>query len=229
MKNKRVLLILVPLVLILLWLIIFTIDYVRYINNKTPIFSFKTTVIEEDDYKYTLYNCALYKVIKYGSLYGKNVIEFGSLFMKPNNDSLTKKEYDYINEYFKQQDLKEIKNDDEMCFVSSKVLNVIRGSRSYLKDVSIFVRGGCYYVSDKVIKLDSGYSIPYKVVLNNKEETKIELVKSPGDGTYYAKDMKKLFGKSSRIAIDHIDVNMLNNDIIDQVNEYFYPLKLVKE
>lgn len=223
MKRKYNLIIIVQISIIMTILLgTFIIDYTRYLNNKKPIFVINTKENNVNGTEYTIYNGLLYKVIEYKSKYGKNYIEFVNIFKKINILELEKKEYDFIKEYFIEKSDKE----DGMCFNAIKIYNVESTDKKYIKEVSLWVRSECYYAEMRELHSGHGYSIPYKIILNNKSDLKIDNVLYPGDGDMYGKDMKKLFSLGVRIAMDNIDYESVNNDINQQVEEYFYPLKL---
>lgn len=223
MKKRKTLIILISILSVIFILsIIFIIDYSRYLNNKKPIFVISTKENTINNTTYTLYNGILYKVIEYKSLYGKNYMEFTNIFKKVDVVELTLEEYNFIKDYFNE----EIPENDSRCFNVVSIYDVKSPNKKYIKEVSLWVKSSCYYVEQRKINETKGYSIPYKLTLNSKEDLKIDNVMSPRDESYYTKDMKKIFEKKVRLAMDNTNFKEINSNIKHQVEEYFYPLKL---
>lgn len=223
MKKRKLLIILISVLSVIFILsTIFIIDYSRYLHNKKPIFVISTKENTINNTKYTLYNGILYKVIEYKSLYGKNYMEFTNIFKKVDVVELTIEEYNFIKDYFNE----EIPENDSKCFNVVNIYDVEYSNKKHIKEVSLWVKSSCYYVEQRKINISTGYSIPYKLILNSKDNLNIDNVMSPRDGSYYNKDMKKIFEKSVRLAMDNINFKEINNNIKNQVEEYFYPLKL---
>ena len=73
-------------------------------------------------------------------------------------------------------------------------------------------------VDNKLVE-ESGSSIPYKITLNKDINYSVDKVESPRDGSYYSKDMKKLFPRYVLNKMDNIHENGTIDRLIYNVEE----------
>ena len=84
-----------------------------------------------------------------------------------------------------------------------------------------------HYLENSDIKIDSGYSMPHKFVLEKQSDTFIVTEsRIPRDGTYYAEDMKNIFPKSVINDMDNVysdgTIDRLEMQIDEQLKLYFH-------
>jgi len=115
---------------------------------------------------------------------------------------------------------------NEKWFVSFKTY-LIEEKKNQTYNIYAWVLEESYYLENNEILESSGSSIPHKFVVK-KENNEYIVVSSqiPRDGSYYSKDMKKLFPRSVRKKMEkvHIDgtFERLSLDIEKQVSLYFH-------
>ena len=115
---------------------------------------------------------------------------------------------------------------DAKTFASMDVYLIQEEKRDVCYIIYAWVLEEKYYLENDEIKQDGGSSIPHKFVLARvNDEFVVTNVVIPGDGSYYADDMKSIFPSSVRNDMEdiHTDGTMeeLNADIQKQVEEYF--------
>lgn len=136
--------------------------------------------------------------------------------------------YDAIENYILGEREKDIKHyENEKWFVSFEVYLLEEKERDSLYCVYAWVLEESYYNDNGKIELGSGSSIPHEFTVKNANgEFKVTESKIPRDGSYYQKDMEKLFPKYVREDMDkvHIDgtIEKLSYDIQKQVKLYFH-------
>ena len=116
-------------------------------------------------------------------------------------------------------------HDNEKTFVSMKIYLIKEKNTQY--NAYAWVLDGKYYLENDEIKQDSGSSIPYKFIVENREgEFSIVDFQIPRDGSYYPGDMKNIFPSNVRRNMEniHIDgtIEKLQLDIEQQTKLYFH-------
>jgi len=115
---------------------------------------------------------------------------------------------------------------NEKTFASMRVYLIEEEKRESLYNIYAWVLEEKYYLEYNEIKKDSGSSIPYKFIVANIDG-KFTVTDSiiPGDGSYYADDMKNIFPWSVRVDMEGVytdgTIEELHADIQKQINEYF--------
>ncbi len=118
-------------------------------------------------------------------------------------------------------------HDNEKTFASIKIYLVNEKTSKKLYHVYTWVLEEKYYLENKKIKQDSGFSIPYKFVVEFIDnEYIVTASKTPRDGSYYSKDMEEIFPNSVRKKIDDAytdsTIERLKLDIIEQTKLYYH-------
>lgn len=88
-----------------------------------------------------------------------------------------------------------------------------KGNETY---VYVWALVESYYVQDNKLITNSGYSIPYKFIIENNE---IKGYKVPGDGTEYTKTIKKIFPEYIR---NKFNEKLVDNDKIREEKQQHY-------
>ena len=133
-----------------------------------------------------------------------------------------------ILEYLQEENDNQIKKyDNEKWFISFRIYLLEEKKRDSLYNVYAWVLGESYYNKDNDVFKESGFSIPYKfVVENNKDNFVVTKKVNPRDGSLYDDDMEKIF--PSYVIRDmknvHTDgtIERLEIDIQKQVKLYFH-------
>ena len=117
--------------------------------------------------------------------------------------------------------------DGEKTFVSMRVFLLDEVTKDDHYNFYAWVLEGKYYLENNEIKESSGSSIPYKFVIKKKDGKFIVVdYKIPRDGSYYSKDIKKIFPRDVRSVIDdvHSDgtIKRLQLDRDEQTKLYFH-------
>ena len=115
---------------------------------------------------------------------------------------------------------------DAKTFANMRVYLIQEEKRDVCYIIYAWVLEEKYYLENNEIKEDSGSSIPHKFVLAREDdEFVVTNVVTPGDGSYYADDMKSIFPSNVRNDMEdiHTDGTMeeLNADIQKQKELYF--------
>lgn len=133
-----------------------------------------------------------------------------------------------IREYLVKKGDNETKHHDlEKTFVSMHVYLLEEEKRDSLYYIYAWVVDGKYYLEDDKLLQDSGSSMPYKFKVEKENEKYIVVdARYPRDGSYYSKDMKKLFPLSVRNDMNkcHFDgtVEKLSIEVEEQAKLYFH-------
>ena len=119
------------------------------------------------------------------------------------------------------------RNDNEKTFVSMKIYLIEEKENDSIFNIYALVLQEKYYLENNEIKQDSGSSIPYKFVLEKKDDTyTIKDSRVPRDGSYYEDDMKNIFPMDVRSDMKQNEVDgtieQLQLDIQQQVELYFH-------
>ncbi|MGY3717818.1 hypothetical protein ACWE42_20100 [Sutcliffiella cohnii] len=110
--------------------------------------------------------------------------------VKAGEISLTKEKEGTIEKYLKQEVLKPNFGGD--IFTAYEVL----ASNEKLGEIYVWALISEYYIEDKVIESGTSMSVPLVLHVNDSERgLEILSYTMPGDGSYYEKDIKKLFPK----------------------------------
>lgn len=122
---------------------------------------------------------------------------------------------------------KEKHHENAKTFASMRVYLIEEEKRNKLYTIYAWVLEEKYYLDNNEIKEDSGSSIPHKfVVAKIDDKFVITDAITPGDGSYYADDMKSIFPSSVRNDMNkiHADgtIDELNADIQKQKESYFH-------
>ncbi len=88
-----------------------------------------------------------------------------------------------------------------------------KGNETY---VYVWALVESYYVQDNNLITNSGYSIPYKFIIENNE---IKGYKTPGNGTEYTKTIKKIFPEYIR---NKFNEKLVDNDKIREEKQQHY-------
>ena len=88
-----------------------------------------------------------------------------------------------------------------------------KGNETY---VYVWALVESYYVQDNKLITNSGYSIPYKFIIENNE---IKGYKVPGNGTEYTKTIKKIFPEYIR---NKFNEKLVDNDKIREEKQQHY-------
>lgn len=88
-----------------------------------------------------------------------------------------------------------------------------KGNETY---VYVWALVESYYVQDNKLITNSGYSIPYKFIIENNE---IKGYKAPGNGTEYTKTIKKIFPEYIR---NKFNEKLVDNDKIREEKQQHY-------
>lgn len=117
-------------------------------------------------------------------------------------------------------------HENAKTFASMEVYLIEEERKNELYTIYAWILEEKYYLENNEIKQDGGSSIPHEFVLLREDDKFVVTdVVIPGDGSYYADDMKSIFPSSVREDMEdiHTDGTMeeLNADIQKQVDEYF--------
>ena len=131
--------------------------------------------------------------------------------------------YEYLISKNESEDTKHL---GEKWFVSPNIYSIEEIMSETRYNVYSWVLEKSYYLENNEIKLGSGSSMPYKFVVEKKEdEFVVTDFKVPRDGSLYAEDMKNIFPHSVRSDMEKIYsdgiVEKLQMDIDRQVKLYF--------
>ena len=131
-----------------------------------------------------------------------------------------------IKDYLIKEDERVNYYEDEKSFASMHIylINKDIGNKYY---VYAWVLQEKYYLEDNNVVRDTSTSIPYKFTLiKNNNEFIVSAYDIPRDGSYYVKDMKKIFPNSVLRDMDsiHTDgtIERLSLEIQNEVNLYFH-------
>lgn len=133
-----------------------------------------------------------------------------------------------IKRYLVKKGDAELKHpDNEKTFVSMRVYLLEEKRREELYYIYAWVVDGTYYLDNDSLKQDSGYSIPYKFVVEKiNGEYIVTDSRIPRDGSYYLEDMKNIFPKSVRNDMDNVysdgTVETLELGVLEQAKLYFH-------
>ncbi len=132
-----------------------------------------------------------------------------------------------IDNYFVNEGFSEWNHPHEHPFISTKIYLIEENKIKEEYYVYCWVVGFNYYLEDNIIKEDSSFSIPYKFVLVEGNETfYIKDVVWPRDQPFYEEDMKKIFPASVRKEMDKLYHNDSYDDMKDeidaQVKKYYF-------
>ncbi len=150
---------------------------------------------------------------------------WGFDYMPPINLDSIKME-NVIKEYLIKNDEENNYHDNEKSFVALKTYLITKKSETKFF-VYAWILQEKYYLENENIINDSGSSIPYKFELRkNKDTFDVVNYKIPRDGSYYVKDMAKIFpGKvqkdMAKIRQDGT-IEKLKWEIQEDVNLYFH-------
>lgn len=119
------------------------------------------------------------------------------------------------------------RNDNEKTFVSMKMYLIEEKENDSIFNIYALVLQEKYYLENNEIKQDSSSSIPYKFVLEKKDDTyTIKDSRVPRDGSYYEDDMKNIFPMNVRNDMKQNEtdgtIEQLQLDIQQQVELYFH-------
>lgn len=156
----------------------------------------------------------------------KNVIfsTWGFDYMPPINLQDEKIEI-AIKEYIVKNGDNIIKHNNEKTFASINIYLIEEKDDFF--NVYAWVLEEKHYLENNEIKNDSSSSIPYKFVVNKIGNEFIVIdSRIPRDGSYYSLDIKNIFPRSVRLAMNkvYIDgtIERLHLDIEEQVKLYFH-------
>ena len=133
-----------------------------------------------------------------------------------------------ILEYLQEENDNQIKkHDNEKWFISFRIYLLEEKKRDSLYNVYAWVLGESYYDKNNDVLKESGFSIPYKfVVENNKDNFVVTKIVNPRDGSLYDDDMKKIFPSYVIRDIKNVytdgTIERLEMDIQKQVKLYFH-------
>lgn len=133
---------------------------------------------------------------------------------------------DAIKEYLIKDDEKNNYHENEKSFVALKTYLITKKlEEKYF--IYAWVLQEKYYLEEGNIINDSGSSIPYKFELRkNKDTFEVVNYEIPRDGSYYVKDMEKIFPKSVRKNMEKIrqdgTIEKLKWIVQENVNLYFH-------
>ena len=133
-----------------------------------------------------------------------------------------------ILEYLQKENNNQIKkHDNEKWFISFRIYLLEEKKRDSLYNVYAWVLGESYYDKNNDILKESGFSIPYKfVVENNKDNFVVTKKVNPRDGSLYDDDMKKIFPsyviRDMKNVYTDGTIERLEMDIQKQVKLYFH-------
>jgi len=133
-----------------------------------------------------------------------------------------------INNYLIEQGDNEPKHhNDEKTFVSMHIYLIDEKKANELYYIYAWVLSEKYYLENNEIKQGSGYSIPHKLIVKNiNDEYVVTDSIIPRDGSYYVKDMKKIFPSSVRNEMDNVHhdgtIERLSLNITNQTKLYFH-------
>ena len=130
-----------------------------------------------------------------------------------------------IKNYLIEESEENKHHDNEKSFVSMKTYLISEQKDKYY--IYSWVLENSYYVENSEIKLDSGYSMPFKFEVMKKDDGFIVTNKwFPRDGSYYKTDMKKIFPNDVLKEINNFNYDgteeELKDDIDNQIKLYFH-------
>ena len=119
------------------------------------------------------------------------------------------------------------RNDNEKTFVSMKIYLIEEKKNDSIFNIYALVLQEKYYLENNEIKQDSGSSIPYKFVIEKKDDKyAVKDSRIARDGSYYEDDMKNIFPREVRNDIKQSEIDgtieKLQLDIQQQVELYFH-------
>lgn len=119
------------------------------------------------------------------------------------------------------------RNDNEKTFVSMKIYLIEEKENDSIFDIYALILQEKYYLENNEIKQDSGSSIPYKFVIEKKNDKyAVKDSRIARDGSYYEDDMKNIFPREVRNDIKQSEIDgtieKLKLDIQQQVELYFH-------
>ena len=150
---------------------------------------------------------------------------WGYSYIQPVNIQDSKIENTIRDYLIKKSDNEYNKYENEKTFISIKIYLIKEKNAQY--NVYAWVLDGKYYIEDEEIKQDSGSSIPYKFIVEDRDgEFVVVDSKRPRDGNYYTSDMKLLFPSNVRNNMENIymdgTIEKLQLDIEQQTKLYFH-------
>ena len=119
------------------------------------------------------------------------------------------------------------KNENEKTFVSMKIYLTEEKEENSIYNIYAWILQEKYYLESNEIKQNSSSSIPYKFVIEKKDD-KYNVVDSriPRDGSYYEDDLKNIFPRDVRNDMEKNEIDgtieQLKFDIQQQVKLYFH-------
>ena len=119
------------------------------------------------------------------------------------------------------------KNENEKTFVSMKIYLTEEKEENSIYNIYAWILQKKYYLESNEIKQNSSSSIPYKFVIEKKDD-KYNVVDSriPRDGSYYEDDLKNIFPRDVRNDMEKNEIDgtieQLKFDIQQQVKLYFH-------
>ena len=119
------------------------------------------------------------------------------------------------------------RNDNEKTFVSMKIYLIEEKENDSIFNIYALILQEKYYLENNEIKQDSGSSIPYKFVIEKKNDKyAVKDSRIARDGSYYEDDMKNIFPREVRNDIKQSEIDgtieKLKLDIQQQVELYFH-------
>lgn len=152
---------------------------------------------------------------------------WGFSYAPPVDLSSDKIEYSIKNYLVTKGDNETKHYNNEKTFVSMHIYLVDEIKEKNLYYVYAWVLEEKYYLENNIIKQSSGSSIPHKFIVELYNDTYIvKNLQIPGDGSYYVKDMKKIFPYQVRNEMEkvHSDgtIERLSLNIDEQIKLYFH-------
>ncbi|MBQ3547835.1 MAG: helix-turn-helix transcriptional regulator [Clostridia bacterium] len=117
--------------------------------------------------------------------------------------------------------------DNEKYFSASHIYLIEETKAKQEYNVYAWILCKSYYTDENgVVKEGSGFSCPYKfIVKRNDEIYSVADAITPRDGSYYPKDMKRIFPYYVRLEMDEVHetgtYERVELEITERVNEYF--------
>jgi hypothetical protein len=204
------------LVILVAWTILFGVDYYRFLANKNPIFSIRTSDTDEA----IIYIGLGYKVAKKG----RNVSEMITLFGKQRNMSFAEDNIKVIQEYLTAG---HAKSDNAESFASFRIYGY-----SFISDekveVYLWVLEEIYFPQQGRVVKESGSSMPCLVTVDLTNGGFTVIGKQfPRDGSLYAQDMKEIFPAWVRYRLNNIhrsnEITKLSQENKNRAMQHFFP------
>ncbi len=152
---------------------------------------------------------------------------WGYSYTAPIDLSSEKIEIAIENYLTKLNDLEYSHHEGEKYFIASNIYLIEETLSKAEYRVYAWVLGQSYYLDENgAVQSGSGYSCPYMIIVSRTNDNYyVSSCETPRDGSYYPKDMKRLFPTYVRYQMNAVyddgTYDRISLEIEERVNEYF--------